>query len=133
MPARVEHPGVVGPADRRTKLIRLVQVADHLLEADLGGEIELGGAKRLAFEAVRRQPLEHIQRGHGGAVGKVEDRVGRGEQDLFRAAATMRADRVGPRKDVPKGDGSWSSARKDARSSPRMRGRRVITERQPAS
>ena len=74
VPARVEHAGVIGTADRGTKLIRLVQVVDHFFEANLRGEIELGGAERLAFEAVRRQPLEHIQSGHGGAVGKVEDR-----------------------------------------------------------
>ena len=81
-PARAEHAGVVCTANRGTKLIRLVQVFDHCFEANLRGEIELGGAKRLAFEAMRREPLEDVQRGHGGAVGKVEDGVCRREQDL---------------------------------------------------
>ena len=29
----------------------------------------------------RRQRLEHVERGHGGAVGKIENRVDRREQD----------------------------------------------------
>ena len=92
VPARVEHARMVGPADRGTKLVRLVQVVDHLFNADLRGEVELGGAERLAFKAMRREPLENIQRGHGGAVGKVEDRVHRREQDPFAEGAPTTAE-----------------------------------------
>ena len=72
-----------------------MQIADHFLEAESCGEIELGRAKCLALEAVRGQPLEYVERGDRSAVGKIEDRMGRREQDLSSrgAAAKVRGTR----------------------------------------
>jgi hypothetical protein len=63
LPASVENLGPIGAVDRRPNLKRLVQIAEHLLEADLVVQIQFCRAKRLALEALRRQPLKNIQRG----------------------------------------------------------------------
>jgi len=59
----------------------LVQVADDLLETDVLVEIELGGAKCLAFQAERGQSREHFGRRDRGAVGEIKDGMRRPEQD----------------------------------------------------
>ena len=76
-PTGVENPRAIFATNRLTNLVRLVQVADHFLETDIALKIQLGRAKRLAFETERGQALEHVHGGDGGTVGKIEDRVGR--------------------------------------------------------
>ena len=62
-------------------LVRLTQAGDDLLEADFVGQIELGRAEGVGFEAECCEPLEHIQRGHRGAIGEIHDGMGRGEEN----------------------------------------------------
>jgi hypothetical protein len=59
-----------------------VEIPDDLLEADLLLEIQTGGAKGLTGESQGRQSVEHIERGHGGAIGEINDRVSGGEDKL---------------------------------------------------
>ena len=85
----VENLGPIGGAARRANLKRLVQIAEHLLEANLVVQIQFCRAKCLALETKRRQPLKNIQRGDRRPVGKVEDGMDRGEQDLPRSVGPV--------------------------------------------
>ena len=72
-PAGVEHPRSIRAANRGSDLIGLSQLADDLFEARLVRQVQLGRTERLGIEAERREPLEHIQGGHRGAVGEIDD------------------------------------------------------------
>jgi hypothetical protein len=71
-------------ACRGANLVRFTRHGDDLFQTHIGVEIELGRTERLALEAGRGKPLEHVERGHGSAIGRDDDQVGRGEEDLSR-------------------------------------------------
>ena len=79
VPACVKNPGALLSADRWANLVRLAGGADDVFQADPCLQVELGGAESLAVESGRVQPLEDVEGGDRGAVGEIDDRVGRGE------------------------------------------------------
>jgi hypothetical protein len=53
-PAGIQYRRLIDATNRRTNIERLVQIADHLLEADFGLQVQLGRSKSLALEAPGR-------------------------------------------------------------------------------
>src|SRR5271157_4279149 len=84
VPPRVEDARMARGACPGANLVRFTRHGDDLFQTHIGVEIELGRTERLALEAGRGKPLEHVERGHGSAIGRVDDQVGRGEEDLSR-------------------------------------------------
>ena len=83
LPTGIKNVRVFGAANGPSILTWLVQGIDDSLEARLRLEIELGRTESLAFKAGRSEPLEHIERGHRGAVGEATIEWAEANRSLF--------------------------------------------------